>query len=79
MDERKVKIGGMEKVEVAEARMKEFVSSKVEMLEDWRAEVDHSRDIDEMLKLETTQLKKMKLKEEQKLKEAVGGEVNEVD
>ena len=75
MDERKVKLGGMEKVEVAEALMKQEVSSKVAMLEGLRAEGVNSRGLDEVLKLETAQLKKMKLKEEQKL----GGGVNEVD
>ena len=75
VDERKVKLGGMEKVEVAEALMKQEVSRKVALLEGWRPELVNPRGLDEVLKLETAQLKKMKLKEEQKL----GGGVNEVD
>ena len=71
VDERKVKIGGKEKVEVAVASQKEFVSNRVALLE----RGVKSRCCDEMLKLETAQLKKMNLKEAQKL----GGGAHEVD
>ena len=73
VDERKVKIGGKEKVEAAEAKMKEFVSVKVAFLE---GEAEQGKIVcDELLKLETAQLKKMNLKEAQKL----GGGADEVD
>ena len=40
MDQRKVKIGGMEKVEAAEAKMKEFVSVKWHF---WRVRQSRAR------------------------------------
>ena len=82
MEERKVKTGGQERVEVANVKQKNvlkcFASSRAELLEEF-PELLNSRDFKKSLRCETNLMKKIQLKEDQKINEVGGAEFNEVD
>ena len=82
MEERMVKIGGNEKVEVGIANMKTILKhsaiQRASFLED-SPELLNSRDFTEALRYDTQLMKKIQLKEDRKLKEVEGKEINEVD
>ena len=79
VEERKVKIGGQEKVEVADASLKSFASKRLWFLQESPKLLDSS-DFKEVLRHTTNVVQKIQLKEDRKLKE-VGGvdNVKEVD
>ena len=68
MEEKKIKIGGQEKVEVAEANLKGLVSWKLSSFEE-KPELLGSSTIREMLSYNTKLFCMIQLKEYQKLKE----------
>ena len=76
--ERKVKVGGLGKVEVAEAKQKGLASSWLSLAEE-SPELWDSDDFREMLRYNTRLMQKIQLKEGRKLKEVVGAEFSEVD
>ena len=78
VEERKIKIGGQEKVEVAEANLKGFVSSNLSSFEESPELLDSST-FREMLSYNTKLMQKIQLKENQKVNEVVGTDVSEVD
>ena len=78
VEERKIKIGGQEKVEVADENLKGFVSRNLSSFEE-SPELLGSSTIREMLSYNTKLFCMIQLKENQKLKEAAGTEVSEVD
>ena len=76
--ERKVKVGGQAKVEVADANLKQFASNAVSFFEA-SPQLLNFRDFNEALKYDRKLMEKMQLREEQKLKEVQDQEVKEVD
>ena len=76
--ERKVKVGGIEKVEVAEANQKGLANSRLSLAEE-SPELWDSNEFREVLRYNTRLLRKIQLKESRKLKEVVGAEFSEVD
>ena len=74
MDERKIKIGGQEKVEVADAHLKDFVSRKLSSFEE-NPELLDSSDFREMLRYNAELMQRIRLKENQK----AGAGASEVD
>ena len=76
--ERKVKIGGQEKVKVGNASLKSFATKKLTLLEESPKLLDFG-DFKEVLRYNTSLLQKIQLKEDRRLKEAGEVEVNEVD
>ena len=78
VEERKVKVGGLGKVEVAEAKQKGLASSWLSLAEE-SPELWDSDDFREMLRYNTRLVQKIQLKENRKLKEVVGAEFSEVD
>ena len=78
MEERKVKTGGQEKVEVANSNLKGFANAAGASLE-VASDRPKSREVNEMTRHCSKLVEKIQLREEQKLKEAQEQEVNEVD
>ena len=78
VEERKVKIGGQEKVKVGDASLKSFATKKLTLLEESPKLLDFG-DFKEVLRYNTSLLQKIQLKEDRRLKEAGEVEVNEVD
>ena len=74
MEERKIKIGGQEKEEVADAILKDLVSSRLSSLEE-QPELLASSAFREVLRYNAKLMQKIRLKENQK----AGAEVSEVD
>ena len=77
VEERKVKTGGKEKREVADAEMKSSASRTLSALEERPEQFKTSDSSKEMLKYNTKLMEKIQLKENQKLKEM--GQVDEID
>ena len=78
VEERKVKTGGQEKVEVANSNLKGFATAAGACLEA-ASDRPKSREANEMTRHCSKLVEKIQLREEQKLKEAQEPEVNEVD
>ena len=78
MEERKIKTGGQEKVEVAEASLKSFASSRQSFLEKESPKLSQSSGFQEALRYNTNLMQKIQLKESW-LKEARVLEADEVD
>ena len=78
MEDRKVKVGGLQKVEVAEANQKGLANSRLSWAEE-SPELWDSNEFREVLRYNTRLLRKIQLKESRKLKEVVGAEFSEVD
>ena len=78
VEERKVKVGGLAKVEVAEAKQKGLANRRLAQAEE-SPELLDSSDFREVLRYNTRLMQKIQLKEDRKQKEVVGAEFSEVD
>ena len=83
MEERKIKIGGKEKVEVAHAQLKDHVSTALSTFEENLLEASTFKEMlsydKEMLSYNKRLMQKLQLKEKQKLNKVAGAKVSEVD
>ena len=77
VEERKIKTGGQEKVEVANLHLKGFASCARASLEG-ASDLPKSREVNEITRHCSKLVEKIQLREDQKLKEAQEHEVNEV-
>ena len=79
MEERKVKIGGQEKVEVAFANQKSSASGRLSSFLEKEPELLGSSEFRKMLRYNINLLEKIQLRENRKLREMGRVEVDEVD
>ena len=79
VEERKVKIGGQEKVEVAFAKMKSSARGRLSSYLEKEPEVLGSSEFQEMLLYNINLMEKIQLRENRKLREVRRAEVDEVD